>query len=149
MKITTLALIVTATVAATIALPATAQADPSYQFQSPSGNIFCLMGDGNDVVCDIADHTYVPPPKPSDCQQGWGGRFSLDQGSAPVSHCHGDTIIPSHTSPGNIPGEPTLEYGRTQTLGAITCDSEPTGMTCTDSRTGHYFRLSRESYELG
>jgi len=26
---------------------------------------------------------------------------------------------------------------------------EPTGMTCTDSGTGHFFRVSRESYQLG
>jgi hypothetical protein len=42
-KITTLALIATATVAATIALPATAQADDAGSFQSPSGNIKCLI----------------------------------------------------------------------------------------------------------
>jgi hypothetical protein len=149
-KITTLAAIATATVSATIALPATAHADPSDQFQSPSGNIFCLMEVGNDV-----NHVYCQGggpyavPTPPDCHLAWGDRFSLDQGSAPVSHCHGDTIIPSHTSPGPIPGVPILDYGHTQSLGAITCDSEPTGMTCTDSSTGHYFRMSRESNELG
>jgi hypothetical protein len=37
MKVMMPALIATATVATTIALPATAQADDSYQFQSPSG----------------------------------------------------------------------------------------------------------------
>jgi len=31
----------------------------------------------------------------------------------------------------------------------MTCDSEPSGMTCTDSSTGHFFRISRESYQLG
>jgi hypothetical protein len=36
-KITLLALIAAATVAATIALPATAHASNTYQFQSPSG----------------------------------------------------------------------------------------------------------------
>jgi hypothetical protein len=34
-------------------------------------------------------------------------------------------------------------------IGAITCDSEPSGVTCTNSSTGHFFRVSRESYELG
>jgi hypothetical protein len=36
-----------------------------------------------------------------------------------------------------------------QSVGVITCDSEPAGMTCTDSSTGHFFRVSRESYQLG
>jgi hypothetical protein len=42
-----------------------------------------------------------------------------------------------------------LNYGQTRSAGAITCDSERPGMTCTDSGTGHFFRLSRESYQLG
>jgi hypothetical protein len=33
--------------------------------------------------------------------------------------------------------------------GNIACDSEPSGVKCTDSSTGHYFRVSRESYDLG
>ena len=44
---------------------------------------------------------------------------------------------------------PTLDYGQTRCLGPITCDSEPTGMTCTDTSTGHFLRVSRESYQLG
>jgi hypothetical protein len=43
----------------------------------------------------------------------------------------------------------TLGYGQTVFAGTITCDSEPTGVKCTDTSTGHYFRLARESYELG
>jgi len=45
--------------------------------------------------------------------------------------------------------ESTLGYGQSRSFGTITCDSEYTGMTCTDSSTGHYFRVSRETYELG
>jgi hypothetical protein len=44
---------------------------------------------------------------------------------------------------------PTLDYGQMRSVGAITCASEPSGVKCTDSSTGHFFRLSRESYELG
>jgi hypothetical protein len=44
---------------------------------------------------------------------------------------------------------PTLDYGQTRSLGAITCDSEPSGMTCTDAGSGHFFRLSRDSYQVG
>ena len=43
----------------------------------------------------------------------------------------------------------TLAYGKTASAGTLTCDSETTGMTCTDSSTGHFFRVSWESYQLG
>jgi hypothetical protein len=44
---------------------------------------------------------------------------------------------------------PVLGYGQTHSIGTITCDSEPSGVTCTDGSTGHFFRTSRESYQLG
>jgi hypothetical protein len=42
-----------------------------------------------------------------------------------------------------------LAYGQTHTVDTITCDSEPSGVTCTDTSTGHFFRVSGESYQLG
>ena len=44
---------------------------------------------------------------------------------------------------------PTLEYGQSQTVGSITCDSAPTAVTCTDTGSGHFFRISRDAYEVG
>jgi hypothetical protein len=151
MKMTKLALIATAMVAATIALPPFAHADLN-EFQSPSGNIYCRVGVGNDgkgsVICQGGHGLTVGKPPGCD-HEAWGDRFTMDQGSAPVSHCHWDTIVPPHTSPGPNPAVPILEYGQTSSAGSITCDSERTGMTCTDNSTGHYFRMSREANELG
>jgi hypothetical protein len=65
----------------------------------------------------------------------------MTQGSAPGLSCHGDTNI--------VPGLPTLAYGQTRSAGPITCDSELAGVTCTDNSTGHFFKVSRESYQLG
>jgi Family of unknown function (DUF6636) len=86
----TLALVVS-TVAAAIALPATARADSQY-FQSPSGNIYCVL-DGGGVACDVHDYTYQPPPPP-ECGKHlpWGNRFSLTAGEPAVIECHGDTL---------------------------------------------------------
>jgi hypothetical protein len=126
--------------AAAIALPGTAHAD-SQNFQSPSGNIFCVMDNGG-VACDIAEHTYQPPPPP-ECGKhlAWGNRFSLEPGQPAEMRCHGDTL--------QVPGEQTLNYGQTISSGTLTCESEPSDMTCTDSATGHYFRASKDSFNLG
>jgi len=141
MKIPAILTVSIASAAAAVGFAAGAQADAVYRFQSLSGNIYCDLGNGG-VACDISDFTYVPPPPPP-CGQhlAWGSRFTLNQGKAPAMECHGDTL--------RVPGEQTLNYGQTLSAGAITCDSEAAGMTCTDTSTGHFFRVSRESYQLG
>lgn len=45
--------------------------------------------------------------------------------------------------------ERTLNYRSTWSVGTITRDSESVGMTCTDSSTGHYFFISRQTWRLG
>jgi hypothetical protein len=151
-KITTLTLIATATVAATIGLaaPAYAAAGLHYSFHSPTGNIRCEMYAGDDgnysqVVCVEDDHTWVAPPRPLACQANdhWGNALILDpQDGAGVVCYQGTPPDPALTAP-------TLNYGQKHSLGTITCDSEPAGVTCTDSSTGHFFFDSRESYQLG
>ncbi len=145
MKIRMIAAVSLATAATTLPLAAIAHADVPYWFQSPSGNIVCSMagtGDGNaSAGCEIRDHTWVIPFPPGWQLGGGCDRFLLDQGNAPSTHCHTDTSF--------VPGLPTLDYGQTHSVGAITCDSEPSGMTCTDTSTGHFFRVASDSYQLG
>jgi hypothetical protein len=137
-----------ATVAA-LAQSAIAQADTNgtFSFQTPSGNIACYLGPAESggtngfVGCEIGEHTYSPPPRPPTCPQAWGDRFTLTQGGRPELACHGDTIRSADLK--------TLDYGETAFSGAIRCTIEPAGITCTDTSTSHFFRLSRESYELG
>ena len=151
MKITLLVALSIAASAATLPLAATARADSGVQFQSPSGNIFCEMhGDGGQggVACEIANFTYELPPSPCE-HSAWGSRFALEQGSVPVMECHNDTIRPPHNFPGPNPDVPTLDYGQTRSVGAITCDSEPSGVTCTDTGAGHFFRVSTDAYQIG
>lgn len=128
------------------ALPATAQAGPEgARFVTPSGNIWCLLANAGDtadgVVCEIREHTYTPPAKPADCHLDWGDRISLKPGGAPVVHCHGDTIFET--------GMPTLPYGQARWTGPIKCEAQPSDVTCTDTDTGHFFRLSRDALDLG
>lgn len=145
MRTAALVLIATASVAATIGLPATAHADDAGAFQSPSGNVNCLIGtfvggdDSNFVYCDVANRIWGAPPRPPDCVLVWGNRLRLEAGKSAEFGCyHQDLPAP----------ESTLDYGHKRSVGSITCDSEVSGMTCTDSSTRHFFRISRESYQI-
>jgi hypothetical protein len=102
--------------------------------------MFTSTGGQNTARCEAVDHTWVAPPREPVCHLNWGDRLFLTQGSPGGFDCYGQEL----PAP-----DQTLAYGQTRTLGSITCDSEPTGMTCTDNSTGHYFRISRESYQLG
>ncbi|HEX3283406.1 MAG TPA: DUF6636 domain-containing protein [Mycobacterium sp.] len=132
--------------AAAIALPATAHAATDFNFHSPSGNIFCDMHMGDDgksqATCITADHNWVSPPRSRDCADNelWGDALSLYQGEAGFQ-CY--LRLPDDPTAGQ-----TLHYGDTLANGTITCKSEPAGITCTDSGTGHFFRIARESYQL-
>jgi hypothetical protein len=153
---TALALIATAAAAATLGLAAPAHAYSTFfQFLAPSGNIGCDMEDDHvgavRVVCKIHDHTWAALPSEY-CQQasvpgatgGPGSDLQLGQGQPP---CVGPHTIQIFLSGPYAPA--TLDYGQTRSIGTITCESEPSGVTCTDSSTGHFFRVSRDSYELG
>jgi hypothetical protein len=142
-KIAKLTLITTATIAATIAVPATAHAVPDDSFQSPSGNIVCILAGNGEygAACQVQQHTYAVPP-PGECHLGgWGSQIDLRPGKPPQFECVGGVLA--------VPPMPTLDYGQTRSAGPFTCESEPLGMTCTDGSTGHFFRIARESYQLG
>lgn len=143
MKMTVILVFSTISASAAIPLAAIAHADQYYQFQSPSGNIDCgmaLLNNNGFAMCEIGDHTWVAPPRPPDCHGGWGDRIGINQGGAPALSCHTDTLR------GSV--EPTLNYGDKWSVNSITCDSEPSGMTCTDAGTGHFFHIARDSYGL-
>jgi hypothetical protein len=141
----------TATVAATIGLTGTAHASPfSVEFQSPSGDISCNLVNfppddhysfrKNFVQCDIANHSWVPPQPPPPDRPDATSTFLLVRGQMPIIGY----------SPGTVgDGSPMLDSAQVPHAGAIGCRSEQSAMKCTDTSTGHFFRVSRESYELG
>ena len=92
------------------------------------------------AMCEIGNHTWVAPPRPPSCEGGWGDRIGLDQGSPPALSCHTDTLRGTT--------EPTMAYGSTHTVGEMSCDSQLSGVTCTDASTSHSFCISRDSYQL-
>lgn len=139
----TVALTALAAVATTVGFAAPARAYPEGSFQSPSGNIVCILaGDGQyGVACQIHQHTYAAPPAGSCDLGGWGSQIDLDPGQPPHFECVGGELA--------VQPMPTLDYGQKRSAGPFTCDSEPAGMSCTDSSTGHFFRLSHDSYQVG
>lgn len=113
-------------------------------FQSPSGNIQCTMfthTDGqNEARCEVAVHNWQAPPRNDICQLDWGSRFELPQDGRGGFACYNS----------NLPApQETLAYGQGRQLGTLVCISQPSAMTCTDTATGHFFRVSRETYDLG
>ena len=145
--------------AVTIAVPATVHASrEDRQFASPSGNIRCVFDPYTDpstsaptALCQIEDITYTAPPGSvrkvggGPCEPGSDlpRLFQLNQGQPAFLTC-----VYSALDSGFGPW-PALAYGQTRSLGTITCDSEPAGMTCTDTGSGHFFRVSRDSFQLG
>jgi hypothetical protein len=101
--------------------------------------------------CRLQNETWVEPQS-GDCAQAYvpgaigepAAYLQLSQGNAP---CLGFVMSQLFFSGPYAPA--TLAYGETHTVGAITCASEPSGVTCTDSGSGHFFRVSRDSYQLG
>ena len=117
-----------------------APASASEFFSSPSRNISCDL-DAQSVRCDIGRRNWkiTTPPAgcPSDSDFGQG-LFVTRAGNRGRVVCAGDTALGARR---------VLPYGRSVTVGRITCMSRSTGMTCRNGR-GHGFFLSRESFRL-
>lgn len=111
-------------------------------FLSPTHNIGCSIyaeGQGGEARCDIRSATFAPPAKPSGCDLDWGDSVVVSSGPGEFS-CHGDTAFD--------PGAPDLGYGQHMQIGSFRCDSERTGVTCTNTQTGHGFSIRRGDYRL-
>jgi hypothetical protein len=104
-------------------------------FQSPSGNIGCVIGRRGGVRCDIRNRDWSPPPKPASCRLDWG--FGLTVGLRGRGHfvCAGDTTLGQGRR---------LAYGDAIRRGRFRCVSRRSGMRCTNRRNGHGFVLSRQ-----
>lgn len=111
-----------------------------WQFQSPTGNIVCHMGPTG-AACEIRQHDYPVPAPPPNCAE-YGDRFGIDHAGSASMACH----------VGSFFGQllPTQAYDTPLTTGAITCViNEDAGVTCRDTTTGHFFRVSKQSYQTG
>ena len=124
------------------AAPAAAQSD-YIVFKSPSGNILCGLysGDDSGVRCDIAQYTPTYTNRPSNCEFDWGPYFWVGFGSgAGELACVSDAV-------GSLDEALELPYGQSISRGGLTCQSERTGMTCTNAM-GHGFMVSKAVQKL-
>lgn len=120
-------------VALTIASTASAKL---VQFRTPSGNIGCIgetIKAENSIRCDIRNRSWSPPPKPASCELDWGQGLNLNRLGRARFVCAGDTALNTG---------PKLAYGTSKKIGAITCVSRTTGLTCTNAAK-HGFTMNR------
>jgi Family of unknown function (DUF6636) len=117
------------------ALVAAGSAQAFVMFESPSGNIGCIIGKLDGVRCDIRAKSWTPPPKPSWCDVDWGGGVQVGRRKRASFVCAGDTVLG---------GDRTLAYGTSIRRGRFECFSRRTGMRCVNHRSHHGFRLSRQ-----
>ncbi len=149
-KIGMVGAVCTAIAAATIGSAGIARANPyAMQFQSPSGDITCKLVNyppddqhsfaKNFAQCDIVNQSWVPPQPPPPGRADATTTLVLWRGQLPIVGY----------SPGALAASEPVYYDQPVSGGAITCDAEQSAMKCTDASTGHFFRVSKESYELG
>jgi hypothetical protein len=138
---------VTVTVTASPNGPATTELPPPIvgqvrrlaQITSPSHNIQCSLDRGVDCVIEESD--YEDLPEPTDCQVDWTDhRFIIGDHGGVRGVCTGEPPLTE------VPD--VLPYGVTTVWKTQVCQSQETGMTCWDTRTGHGFRIARASYTL-
>jgi hypothetical protein len=108
-------------------------------FQSPSGNIACAMG-GGAVRCDILEHSWNPPPKPSSCDVDWGNGVQVGRKGAASFVCAGDSVF--------SPSNPVLGYGEKIFKNRFKCVSKQKGMRCKNQKSGRGFLLARDDVDL-
>jgi hypothetical protein len=126
---------------ATFAAPPAARpaaASSSAWFRSPSGNIGCYMTTAW-VRCDVNVYTYTPTPKPSACDFAWGPAVEVRTTGKGRFGCVSDTVAGSSR---------VLRYGKSIAVGPFRCTSRSSGMTCTNTRNGHGFTVSRTAYRF-
>lgn len=135
-------MIVKAAVSVVLLSAAPAWAGDFIDFQSPTGNIHCMMdpeGEYAYVRCDLRELTPSYTRAPADCDLDWGFAFGVEDKGEAYLICAGDTV--------QNPGNPVLPYGEAISAGGISCVSAKTGITCTNAE-GHGFSVAKAKQRL-
>lgn len=103
------------------------------QFQSPSGNIRCVIDD-TDVTfvrCDLEVDQQSYTQRPASCEGEWGRSFGVTEAGRGFLNCATESI--DGTSDPVV-----LPYGVILELDGVSCQSARTGMTCTNVEGGGF-----------
>jgi hypothetical protein len=141
--------------AMSVSFPANAQLTEAIRFTSPNGNIDCEMYriDGSPSAgCLVENATWKGfPKKPADCDLDWSPAelyLSIDvKPAVELGVCRGD-IGPLCAPTGTPNGCSVLQYGKSKTVGIITCTSAKTGITCVTTKgIKRGFTVSKSGYK--
>lgn len=119
---------------------------PGYaSITTPSGNIACsISASGDSAYCGVmswaADKKY-PVPGLIAGQTAYGTDMYLSGDHAFQPFMRSD-------APDYRFASITAEYGNTYTYGDFACDSEETGLTCWNTKTGQGALLNRDGYQM-
>ena len=124
-----------------VMLAAPAWAETQY-FQSPSGNIVCVIEQQNieSVRCDLGVDRQSYTARPAACQGRWGRSFGVAETGMGFLNCVTDLIRAPRDAV-------VLPYGVALDVDGIICRSETTGMTCTN-RDGGGFSVRRAEQRI-
>ena len=108
-------------------------ADVDIAFQSPSGNIRCDMTRGAPlaVQCNLGVDVKSYTNRPASCEGDWGTTFGVGQTGRGQLVCVTDDVLTQQV-------RDVLPYGSTAILDGITCQSELSGVTCTNLEGGGF-----------
>jgi hypothetical protein len=109
-------------------------------FQTPSGNIACVIS-GKGARCDIQQHSWPTPPNPPSCLDlDYGNGAEIAKHGPGTYVCAGDTVF--------APANPVLGYGDKIKKKRFKCASKQKGVRCVNKRNDHGFFISREEVRL-
>ncbi len=125
-------------VAALLLTVGVSQASAVKGFETPSGNIGCVLVEQG-ARCDILKHSWPTPPRPKSCEFGYGNSLFVGDKGRAIYGCVSDSALDAGT---------VLNYGETIRKGRFVCDSEEIGVRCDNIRNGHGFFISRQKVRL-
>lgn len=110
------------------------------EFRTPSGNIWCTIGDAS-AICQINEIDYQPPQIDGCADNDLAGKVIQVTAEGAEYPCPEGDI--SGAAPGDRPELAYEPAEQTTAVGDFMCTSTRNGVTCTNLSTGTRFTISR------
>lgn len=118
--------------------------DGAFYFSSPDGQFQCgivTLSSRTEAGCQGV--TSPVPPRPDSCMISWGNGIRVTNEGAAEFMCSGGAVYTS----GGEQIDPPLAVGQNVVADGYTCTSAVDGISCTNTDTGHGFRIAPDSNE--